>query len=86
MVESLPLRALFERADPGREHPANRARVTAEYQPPDPRRPRARPDELVCMDSSLEGERFEPSVPRKRDPFKFAQKMQPVRRTHNEAL
>ena len=28
-------------------------------------------------DSPLEGERFEPSVPRKRDPFKFVQKMQP---------
>ena len=39
-----------------------------------------------ATDSPLEGARFEPSVPRKRDPFKFAQKMQPVRRTHNEAL
>jgi hypothetical protein len=39
-----------------------------------------------AVDSPLEGERFEPSVPRKRDPFKFAQKMQPVRGTHNEAL
>jgi len=27
--------------DPGREYPANRARVTAEHQPPDPRRQRA---------------------------------------------
>jgi hypothetical protein len=46
-----------------RERPANRARVTEKYQPPDPRRQRVQPDELVCADSSLEGSGFEPSVP-----------------------
>src|ERR1700681_2090290 len=44
------------------------------------------PRRLPHTISLVEGERFEPSGPRKRDPFKFAQKMQPVRRTHNEAL